>query len=54
MIGEKQEIVDVIGREYLGLFTGHLASIQLLDIDSRPTESECNGKPCRKQLYSFR
>jgi hypothetical protein len=29
MIGEKQEIVDVIGREYLGLFTRHLASNQL-------------------------
>jgi hypothetical protein len=30
MIGEKQEIVDVIGRKYLGLFTRHLASNQLL------------------------
>jgi hypothetical protein len=29
MIGEKQEIVDVVGREYLGLFTRHLASYQL-------------------------
>jgi hypothetical protein len=29
MIGEKQEIVDVVGREYLGLFTRHLASNQL-------------------------
>jgi hypothetical protein len=29
MIGEKQEIVDVVVREYLGLFTRHLASNQL-------------------------
>lgn len=29
MIGEKQEIVDVVGRKYLGLFTRHLASNQL-------------------------
>ena len=32
IIGEKQEIVDVIGREYLGLFPRHLGSNQLLKL----------------------
>jgi hypothetical protein len=32
IIGEKQEIVDVVGREYLGLFTRHLASNQLFKL----------------------
>ena len=29
MIGEKEEIVDVVGREYLRLLTRHLASNRL-------------------------
>lgn len=30
MVGEKQKIVDVAGREYLCLFTRHLASNRLV------------------------
>jgi hypothetical protein len=32
MIGESQEIVDVVGRKYLGLFTRHPASNQLFKL----------------------
>jgi hypothetical protein len=38
--GEKQEIVDMIGRKCFGLLACHIA--QIVVRDSRPFESACN------------
>src|SRR5207245_9041289 len=47
--GEKQEIVDVIAREYLGLFARHLVQIKL-QADSSSFESGRNGNFMRFRL----
>jgi hypothetical protein len=52
-LGEKQEIVDVICRKYLGLFACHLAQIKC-DTILEHSNLRANGNFANEKLYSFR
>jgi hypothetical protein len=53
MIGEKEKIVDMIGRKNLGLLTRHCTSNQFDTADSKAIESSCNENSTTSNCIAF-
>ncbi len=54
MIGEKEKIVDMVSRKYLGLLTRHIVIKSAVNGDSKPIRSNCNGNHAASDYIAFR